>query len=71
MRTSFYTYFSSGFGTIWGTMIIFGLVTGTNIRLGTVGLIGLAIAGALYAGYRRASDADKIAELAERAKINL
>jgi hypothetical protein len=60
MRTSFYTYFSSGYGTIWLIMIGWSLITRNHLETGSFGLIGFPIIAAIYAALRRSSDADKL-----------
>jgi len=61
MRTSFYTYFSSCYGTIWLALLVFCFTTHSNINTGEIGLIGFPIIAAIYAGWRRADDADTLA----------
>jgi hypothetical protein len=62
MRTTFYTYFSSCYGTIWLALLAFSLLTQSRINTGEIGLIGFPIIAAIYAGYRRAEDADRLSE---------
>jgi hypothetical protein len=68
MRTSFYTYFSSGFGTIW--MLIFGwsFITSNRFNIGEFGLIAIPVIAIVYAWVRRSSDADRLAQHHEPAK---
>jgi hypothetical protein len=59
MSPSFYTYFSSGYGTMWLALLAFSIVTNSHVDTGEFGLIGFPIMAAIYAFYRRKSDADK------------
>jgi hypothetical protein len=58
MKTSFWTYFTSGYGTLWLVLLGLGLVTQSHIDAGLFGLIGFPIIAAIYAWIRRSKDAE-------------
>jgi hypothetical protein len=62
MRTSFYTYFSSAYGTLWLAMFVFSFVTQSRVRTGEFGYYGFPIIALIYALYRRSSDTTKFRE---------
>ena len=59
MRTSFWTYFTSGYGMLWLTLLFCSLITQTHIDAGLFGLIGFPLIALVYAGIRRSQDADR------------
>jgi hypothetical protein len=63
MRTSFYTYFSSAYGTIWLALFVVSFVTQSHINTGAFGLCGFPLLALGYALYRRSTDEDQLAEL--------
>jgi hypothetical protein len=63
MRTSFYTYFSSGYATLWFIAFFIACVARVHLELGWVSLFGFPIAALMYAAFRRAGDTDKMLEL--------
>ena len=58
MRTSFWTYFTSGYGTLWLVLLGLGLVTQSHIDAGLFGLFGFPIIALIYASIRRSKDAE-------------
>lgn len=58
MKTSFWTYFTSGYGTLWLVLLGLGLMTQTHINAGLFGLIGFPIVAAIYAAIRRSKDSE-------------
>jgi len=56
MKTSFWTYFTSGYGTIWIVLLGCSLITQSHIDAGMFGLIGFPIIALIYAGIRRSMD---------------
>lgn len=55
-RTSWFTYFSSGYGTCWLILFAVALLTQSHINTGIIGLIGFPVIGAIYAFVRRSGD---------------
>jgi hypothetical protein len=66
MRTSFFTYFTSGYGMLWFLLFAVSFLTQSHINTGPFGFYGFPIIALIYAFYRRASDADKLSEAAAR-----
>jgi hypothetical protein len=66
MRTSFYTYFTSGYGTLWFAMFAVSFVTDSQVQAGEFGYYGFPIIAVIYAFYRRTSDANKLRAETER-----
>jgi hypothetical protein len=60
MRTTFFTYFTSAYGTIWLAMFALAFVTQSHIDTGVIGLLGFPIIALIYAFYRRRSDSFKL-----------
>jgi hypothetical protein len=60
MKTSFWTYFTSGYGTIWLILLGCSLVTQEHLDAGLFGLIGFPVIAALYAGIRRSNDSARM-----------
>ena len=56
MKTSYWTYFTSGYGTLWLILLGLGLITQSHIDAGIFGLIGFPIISAIYVWIRRAND---------------
>lgn len=56
MKTSFWTYFTSGYGTLWLVLLGLGLVTQSHIDAGLFGLIGFPTIAVVYALIRRSRD---------------
>ena len=56
-RTSWFTYFSSAWGTCWLVLMSVALVTQTHINAGAVGLVAFVLIGVVYAWFRRSLDA--------------
>ena len=59
MRTSFYTYFSSGCGTLWFFTLALSFFSHRHVETGSVGIFGFPIIALVYALYRRYSDLGK------------
>lgn len=66
MRTSFYTYFSSGYGTLWLAVIAVSFLTQSCVNTGQLGYFGFPFLAVIYAFYRRASDTKKLRAETER-----
>ncbi len=64
MRTSFWTYFTSGYGIIWMIFLGFNFIGQTYTNAGVFGLIGFPIIAAIYATMRWNRDS----ELEERRR---
>lgn len=58
MKTSFWTYFTSGYGTLWLVLLCLGLITQTHIDAGLFGLFGFPIISVIYAAIRRSKDSE-------------
>lgn len=56
-RTSFWTYFSSGYGTLWIVVLGVALISQSHIDTGAFGLFGFPVIALVYALVRRSSDA--------------
>jgi hypothetical protein len=56
MRTSFWTYFTSGYGIIWMIFLGCAFISQTHIDAGVFGLIGFPAMAAVYAWIRRSRD---------------
>ena len=56
MNTSFYTYATSGFGTMFAVLIIVSYLQGHTVDIGGFGLFLVVIASLIYAFYRRNHD---------------
>ena len=63
MRTSFYTYFSSAYGTLWFAMFVFSFLNQSRVQTGEFGYYGFPIIALIYAFYRRDSDTTKLREV--------
>jgi len=60
MRTSFYTYFSSGYGTLWLVLLAVSIISQSRVDTGNFGLFGFPVIAAIYAFFRRSTDEDKL-----------
>jgi hypothetical protein len=60
MRTSFYTYFSIGYGTLWLVLLAVSVITQSRVDTRNFGLYGFPVLAAIYAFFRRTTDADKL-----------
>jgi hypothetical protein len=60
MKTSFYTYFSSAYGTLWFVVIVFSFITQSHVRTGELGYYGFPVIALIYAFYRRSTDTAKL-----------
>jgi hypothetical protein len=60
MRTSFYTYFSSAYSTLWLIMFAIAFLTTSHVDAGVFGVIGFPIISAIYAFMRRTNDKHKL-----------
>jgi len=60
MKISFWTYFTSGYGTLWLVLMGVAVITQTHIDTGLFGLIGFPIIAALYAWIRRTKDSSAV-----------
>lgn len=58
MKTSFWTYFTSAYGTFWLVLIGIGLITQSHLNAGLFGLIGFPIIALIYAMIRRSKDSE-------------
>jgi len=56
MKTTFWTYFTSGYGIIWLSLLIISLISSTHINAGSFGIFGFPIIAAIYAAIRRSND---------------
>ena len=56
MKTSFWTYFTSGYGTLCLVLLGLSLITQSHIDAGLFGLIGFPIIAGIYAWIRRSKD---------------
>jgi hypothetical protein len=56
MRTTFYTYFSSAYGTLMLGMFVLSFVTNSNVHIGQFGYYGFPIIALIYACYRLDND---------------
>jgi len=54
--TSFWTYFSSGYGMLWLIVLGCSLLSQSHINTGGFGLIGFPIIAWIYASMRRSQD---------------
>ncbi len=59
-RTSWFTYFSSAYGTCWLILLAAALITSSRINTGLFGLIGFPLVGIVYAIFRRSRDAEQL-----------
>lgn len=55
-QTSFWTYFTSAYGTCWLVLLVFGFIAQDHMDAGIFGLIGFPLISLFYAGIRRSSD---------------
>ena len=58
MKTSFWTYFTSGYGVLLLILLGLSLITRSHIDAGLFGLIGFPVIAAIYAWVRRSKDAE-------------
>lgn len=65
---SFFTYFTSGFGTLFLVALLVSLVTGERVDTGAFGLIGFPLLALLYAIARKVSGRAMAVDVALEAK---
>jgi hypothetical protein len=65
MKTSFYTYLSSGYGTLWFVLFAFSFVTQSHVSAGKFGYYGFPVIALIYAFYRRAADREKMRKIVQ------
>ena len=69
-RTSFWTYFTSAYGTCWLALLAFGFIAQDHIDAGIFGLIGFPLISLFYAGIRRSSDRDDIEDATREVPVS-
>jgi hypothetical protein len=60
MRTSFFTYFTSAYGTLVFVMFTLSFVTDSHVNTGELGYYGFPVFALIYALYRRSRDTARL-----------
>lgn len=58
MKTTFWTYFTSGYGILWLLLLGCSLITRSRIDAGVFGLFGFPVIALVYALIRRSRDSE-------------
>lgn len=69
LRTSFWTYFSSCFGTLFLLILAFSFLTQSYVDTGLFGLVGFPLISIIYAAKRRSLDTEKLEENSDLEEI--